>query len=203
MRAMTRIGDFKDLHRGKRLFILGSGPSLNELDLSKLEHRLVMGLNRSFLAVPDTHYHCVMDRRLFDLYPEELEKARYLFTIPGSPRGIPIKLLGTEGFSWDLEEGIYSGYTIAYFALQVAVYMGFSEIFLMGLDLQLWKGNTHFFGFDFASRSHESTEFPKMRRMLGYAAKVLRDEPVEVYNCSPTSTLQVFPRVTFDFAISL
>ena len=67
MKAMTKIGDFKDLHRGKRLFILCSGPSLNTLDFSKLERRIVMGLNRSFLAVPHTHYHCAMDRRLFDL----------------------------------------------------------------------------------------------------------------------------------------
>ena len=203
MKAMTKVGDFKNLHRGKRLFILGSGPSLNDVDLSRLERRIVMGLNRSFLALSDTHYHCAMDRRLFELYPQELEQARYLFTIPGNPRGIPIKLAGTEGFSWDLEKGIYSGYTIAYFALQLGVFMGFSQIFFLGLDLKLHEGNTHFFGFDFASRRHEQTEFPKMRRMLGYGAKVLRDAPVEVYNCSPVSTVNVFPTVTYDFAMSL
>ena len=200
---MSEIKDFKGVHRGKRLFILASGPSLNTLDLSKLERRIVMGLNRSFLAVPDAHYHCAMDRRLFDLYPEELKRTRYLFTIPGCPWGIPVKLLGTEGFSWDLEKGIYSGYSIAYYALQLAVYMGFSEIFFLGLDLKLREGKTHFFGFDFASRSHEKTEFPKMRKMFAHAADVLEQAPVEVYSCSPVSTIEGLTKVSYEFATSL
>ena len=71
---MNTIGEFKGLHEGKRLFILASGPSLNTHDLSRLERRIVMGLNRSVIAYPDTHYHCVMDHRLFDEFGEELDK---------------------------------------------------------------------------------------------------------------------------------
>lgn len=66
-----------------------------------------------------------MDQRLFDELPEVLHQTRYLFTLEGRPGGIPLRLLGSEGFSWDLEQGIYSGYTVSYLALQVAVCMGF------------------------------------------------------------------------------
>ena len=199
---MEKISDFRGLHKGKNLFILASGPSLKTLDLTPLRRRLVMGLNRSFLIFPGAYYHCVMDQRLFDEYPDQLHDTRYLFTTENRPWGIPLNFLGGDGFSWDLEHGIYSGYTISYFALQVAVYMGFQKIFYLGLDLQHRGANTHFFGFDFRSENHEKTEFPRMNRMLSYAAKKLADTDVEVFNCSPVSTLECFPKITYEDALS-
>ena len=200
---MDAIGDFKNLHDGKRLFILASGPSLATLDLAPLERRIVMGLNRSALLYPDTHYHCVMDQRLFDEYAGVLHKTRYLFTVEGRPWGIPLRLLGAEGFSRDLQEGIYSGYTIAYFALQLAVYMGFKEIVYLGLDLKHEGSDTHFFGQDFRSRDHEQNEFPRMRKMLAYGARLLAGTGIKVFNCSPVSTLDCFASVSYAYAVSL
>ncbi len=86
---MSNVADFKNIHRGKRMFILASGPTLGDLDLSLLKRRLTMGLNRSFLVFPDTHYHCMMDHRLFDLYEDLYLKTRYLFTLQDRPWGIP------------------------------------------------------------------------------------------------------------------
>ena len=170
---MTSIGDYRNLHRGKRLFILASGTSLNDLDLAPLNRRLVMGLNRSALLYPNTRYYCTMDHRLFDEQGPALRQTRCLFTLEGRPFGMPLRLLGATGFSWDLEHGIYSGYTVSYFALQLAVYMGFTKIFYLGLDLKHAAGNTHFFGADFHSRDHERTEFPRMSKMLAYGAEAI------------------------------
>jgi hypothetical protein len=203
MSALGTIEELRGVHAGKRLFILASGPSLATLDLSRLERRLVMGLNRSFLAYPRTHYNCTMDQRLFDLYPDELRQTRQLFTLEGRPWGIPLTLLGAEGFSLDLARGIYSGYTIAYFAMQVATYLGFTELVYLGLDLKHDAGNTHFFGTDFHSENHECTEFPRMRRMLQAGARVLMDHGVRIYSCSPLSSLRGFDSVSYDHALSL
>jgi len=199
---MSTIADFKNVHNGKRLFILASGPSLAQHDLSRLQRRLVMGLNRSAWAYPDSHYHCTMDQRLFDEYPDVLRSTRYLFTLEGRPFGIPLGLLGSEGFSEDLTRGIYSGYTVSYFAMQVAIYMGFREIFFLGLDLNHHGDQTHFFGQDFRSRNHVDTEFPRMRRMLTYGADQAARLGVSVYNCSPTSDLECFEKVSFDCALA-
>lgn len=199
--AYERIGDFKNLHEGKNVFILASGPSLARADLQSLNHRIVIGLNRSSLIYPDTHYHCTMDERLFVEYEEVLRKSRYLFTLEDRPFGLPIRLLGSEGFSFDLTEGIYSGYTVSYFALQVAVYMGFKRVFYVGLDLKHRPGQTHFFGSDSVSKNHETTEFPKMIRMLHQAADKLSTSGVRVYNCSPDTNLDCFERVTLEWAV--
>lgn len=200
---MKTIENFKNLHEGKRLFILASGPSLSKLDLSPLKRRMVMGLNRSGLIFPDTYYHCTMDQRLFDEYHDLLKKTRYLFTLQNRPWGVPLNLLGSEGFSWDLEEGVYSGYTISYLALQIAVYMGFKEIVFLGLDLKHEGPRTHFFGSDYHSENHEQTEFPRMRKMLNYGAQVLSSTDVKVYNCSPVSDLECFPKISYEVALSL
>lgn len=199
--AYEAIGDFKNLHDGKNVFILASGPSLAEVDLTPLKRRIVIGLNRSSLVFPETHYHCTMDERLFVEYEEVLRKTRYLFTLEGRPFGIPLKLLGSQGFSHELIDGVYSGYTVSYMALQIAVYMGFKKIFYVGLDLKHQEGQTHFFGKDSVSQNHEQTEFPKMIRMLEYGARELVDSEVRVYNCSPDTTLTCFERVPLSWAL--
>lgn len=199
--AYERIGDFQNLHKGKAVFILASGPSLAEADLTPLRRRIVIGLNRSSLIFPDTHYHCTMDERLFNEYEQLLRQTRYLFTLEDRPFGIPIHLLGSEGFSEDLRKGIYSGYTVSYFALQLAVYMGFTRVFFVGLDLKHDSGRTHFFGNDPVSKNHENTEFPKMLRMLGHAADRLAGTDVCVYNCSPDSHVECFERVSLEWAL--
>ena len=195
------IGEFKDRHKDKRLFILASGPSLADCDLSLLRNRIVMTLNRSILTYPEPYYHCVMDQRLFDMYPEEFKKARCLFTLEGRPFGVQMKNLAADGFSWDLEQGVHTGYTISYVALQLAVYMGFAEAYFVGLDLRHREGRTHFFGKDSVSENHENTEFPKMLKMLKHAAVLLRSKPIQVYNCSPISTLDAFPFLSFEEAV--
>ena len=197
------ISQFANIHRGKRIFILASGSSLNKLDLSPLSRRITMGLNRSVLIYPETHYHCVMDQRLFELYGDLLKKTRILFTLAGRPWGVPIDLLGAEGFSNDLTQGIYSGYTVSYFALQLAIYMGFKEIFYLGLDLNHMEGKTHFFGNDFHSKNHEQTEFPKMIKMFNKASLELKNQDIQVYNCSMESSLEAFPKMPYEEAIQL
>lgn len=200
--AYDKIQDFKNLHEGKNVFILASGPSLANTDLTLLHNKIVIGLNRSSLIYPETHYHCTMDERLFNEYEEVLRKSRYMFTLKNRPFGVPIELLGSEAFSFDLKEGIYSGYTVSFFALQLAVYMGFTRVFYVGLDLKHDRGQTHFFGMDHVSKNHEKTEFPKMIRMLHYAAEVLKETDVQVYNCSPVSNLDCFEQVSYEWAVA-
>ena len=161
-----------------------------------------MGLNRSTQIYPAPYYQCVFDYRLFDLSPESYRNVRQLFTLEDRPFGLPLKLLGGDGFSQDLEEGIYSGYTISYFALQVVAYMGFKNIFYLGLDLKHEGPKTHFFGQDQQTLNHEQTEFPRMIKMLNYGAEVLTSTDINVYNCSHESTLECFPKISYEEALA-
>ena len=44
--SIRGLQNFRDIHRGKRCFILGNGPSLAKTDLSHLRDEYTMGLNR-------------------------------------------------------------------------------------------------------------------------------------------------------------
>lgn len=200
---MFEIKDFKEMHPNKHCFIIASGPSLNDHDLSPLSRRFTIGLNRSFLIYPQAYYHCMFDHRLFEMYSKEVESQRKIFTLEDRPTGIPIHLLGTNGFSWDLTEGIYSGYTISYFALQLAVYMGFTKIFYLGLDLANDKENTHFFGHDYHSKNHDNTEYPKMINAFEKILPTLKHRDIEVYNCSKRCKATFFPYMSYEDAIKI
>jgi len=195
------IGKFRNIHPGGSVFVMASGVSLSQLDLSKLKGKMVIGLNRSVLIYPNPNYHCVMDLRLFKQYSELLESVPELFTFKDRPFGTELELIAAEGFSWNLENGIYSGYIVSYFALQIAVFMGFKNIFYLGLDLKNVGEKTHFFGHDFHSANHDRTEFPKMIKMMEYGAETLRDSRIKVYNCSPISQLKGFPFMSYEEAL--
>jgi len=84
----------------------------------------------------------------------------------------------------------------------VAMYMGFKNIFFLGLDLKHNGFNTHFFGQDPKTVDHEQTEFLRMAKMLNHGAKVLTSTDVKVYNCSPVSTLECFPKISYEEALA-
>ena len=44
-----RIAALKDIHKGERCFIIGNGPSLNKLDLSKIKDEYTFGVNAIYL----------------------------------------------------------------------------------------------------------------------------------------------------------
>lgn len=97
---------------------------------------------------------------------------------------------------------MFASYTTSYFALPVAVYRGFKEIYFLGLDLKHFAGRTHCFGHDFLSRNHEITAFPRMRKRLNYSAKELEGTDIQVFNCSPRSDLECFSKVSYKYALS-
>lgn len=146
---MTRpIESFRGIHSG-RTFILGNGPSLGDHDLPKLPEPTI-GVNRSFKAHPST-YHIACDMLTFREHEAELRNPRagfgHTFTAEGRypPEmdwPIVLKNLGDAiGWSWNLEQGVYPRFS-TYVAMQLAVYMGFTDIVLLGTDLGSRRATT-------------------------------------------------------------
>ena len=61
--SVRRLAALKNIHKGKRAFIIGNGPSLKQTDTSKLKNEITFGMNRIYLAFPEwgftTSYLCV------------------------------------------------------------------------------------------------------------------------------------------------
>src|SRR5215813_9647341 len=51
--SIRRLTELKNIHKGKRAFIIGNGPSLKQTDLSKLRNEITFCMNRFYLAFPE------------------------------------------------------------------------------------------------------------------------------------------------------
>jgi len=60
--------ELKDIHKGKRCFVVGNGPSINEQDLTLLKDEIVFMVNRAFLdpryEIIKPKYHVIVDPKL-------------------------------------------------------------------------------------------------------------------------------------------
>lgn len=218
---------FKGIHRGKRCFIVATGPSLQMEDLDKLyrNHELTISVNGIFTAFDKTpwrpDYYIVSDKNVTRTRKSELLKAdvREKFIAdtawefeaseeqPNLYKWHAI-LQWTDGrmpeFSEDFSRGGFCGYTVIYDgALQLAVYMGFQEIYLLGTDCSKSDGvKTRHFSTDYYTPKEKNTNYSLQldNILLSYqAAKEYADaHGIKIYNATRGGELEVFERVDFD-----
>jgi hypothetical protein len=151
-RAYTRR--FKNTHVGERCVIIGNGPSLRNTDLGLLRGEYTFGLNRIYLMFDelgfDTSFHVVTNRLVVEQFADDFRKIRApLFTMMGnrqlldgaSGTGFLRNIVG-PWFSRDPSRGVWQGHTVTYVAMQLAHYMGFREVILVGVDHRFAVGGT-------------------------------------------------------------
>lgn len=139
---------FQDIHSGKRCFILGNGPSLKQTDLSKLKNEFTFGMNRIYLAFDDlgfsTNYYVSVNDLVIEQCADEImnlnlprfvswrsgrkwlslqENLYFLYTTYTEPK-----------FAKDIRNRLWESATVTYVALQIAFFMGFQEVILIGVD---------------------------------------------------------------------
>lgn len=154
-----RLKAFKDTKCGKRCFIIGNGPSLSIEDLNMLKNEDCFAVNRIYKIYDQTEwrptFYCSSDARILEEISEDLgdfleeSKAVFLSSTVASSIKKEIKentkvnffYVNLESFaekypyfSSDISREIFEGYTVAYICIQIAVYMGYSEIYLLGTD---------------------------------------------------------------------
>ena len=112
---------------------------------------------------------------------------------------------GWVGFSARPDLGAFSGQTVAFSALQVAWWLGYRQIFMLGMDLGGNGDYTRFYekgGAAATTRLDRDFE-PYILPSFELAGRICREEGGEVYNISPSSRLsaEVIPRLTLDEAL--
>ena len=81
----NEIKSYKNIHKGQRCFIIGTGPSLTADDLNKLKNEVTFGSNRIFEIFSQTDwrptYYMNQDYKLICKYVDEIKeiKARRKF----------------------------------------------------------------------------------------------------------------------------
>jgi hypothetical protein len=139
---------YKDLHRGKRCFIIGNGPSLKQMDLSCLREEYTIGMNRIYLLFPElgfqTTYLVSVNELVLEQCADEIRhlhmpkfitwRARHWLKDDPQTVFIDTDFSASEAFSTNMTGRIFEGFTVTFVAMQLAFYMGFEEAILIGVD---------------------------------------------------------------------
>lgn len=210
----------KDIFKNdKRCFIVATGPSLRMEDLHTLaaNHLFCFGVNSiiqiqekwtadAYVAADSKfiadniqsirNYNCefrFVGDSCNEYWKKELSDS-YKMHVTTSGKSID--------FSEEVEQKIYGGYrdggTVTYVCLQLAVYMGFSEIYLLGVDCNYVKGskNNHFISD--AEKDDRDHKVDVMVKAYEYAKKYADSHDIKIYNATRGGMLEVFERVDFD-----
>jgi hypothetical protein len=213
------IKQFKNKHKGNRCFIIGTGPSLKTDDLDKLKNEITFGANGLFLGLNKTNfrptYYSICDIKAMEyfetkinnfftssttlLFPSFVLKATYPLK-----NAFYYKSKSSNKTTFDLYDGIYTGTTVIYNLISIAIYMGIKEINLIGLD----------FNYDFMDdiqSNHFIKDYPEDKnkksalieiqtwiRDFNNLKDILTDTGINIYNATRGGKLEVFQRVNFD-----
>ena len=230
----SRVKALKDIHKGEKMFIVATGPSLTAEDLGKLKGHLSIGVNSIVLSYDHTDwrptYYIAVDAaivpcmkavkgesydlwRNMDIDPGHVIVAHYFgneFDLPDETVLIPCMLsyakndgTGNIKFSGDCFRHVYQIFTVMYSALQMAVYMGCSEIYLLGADCSYTGTAEKDHAFNYNSDTKFSARQGSEPLIASYkAAKKYADaHGVKIFNSTRGGKLEVFPRVPLEEAL--
>lgn len=227
-----KIEKFKDCHKGERCFIIGNGPSLRAEDLDKLNGEITFAANSIYKIFDQTAwrptYYASQDDKFIRSNIHNIIGCnfRYIF-LPYNLENVKVKAKSNifrffvdkidrypelPLFSEDASKKIYECYTVSYSLLQLAVYMGFKRIFLLGMDhsysIEVKADGTivrnnvedHFGGTDKVEENNNqylpSTD--KSTNAFIAAKKYADGHDINIYNATRGGKLEVFQRVDFN-----
>jgi hypothetical protein len=230
---------FYNRFKGKRCFIIGNGPSLNKLDLSLLANEYTFAVNSFYYKTRETGFKptffVVEDSSVikenvdeivnydapFKFFPSiyrslhPAQPGTYFFNIN---RGFYEKSspnYAIPRFSTDITKVAYCGQSVTYINLQLAFFMGFTEVFLIGMDFSYIipashsrKGDVLTSDTDDPNHFHKdyfgkgkTWKDPKLDRvLLNYkmADFVYRCAGRRIYNATAGGNLEQFERVEYN-----
>lgn len=210
------LKQYKDKYRGARCFIIGTGPSLKKEDLNKIKKEVLIGVNSLCLwkeIVPYIDYFFIGDiyayRRLAMDLPEGTFLSSYCIRKCGkigksNYQELPVSRFNyfvpyTRKFSKDISKVIYDFNSVIFLAIQFAIYAGFSEIYLLGVDCNY---NTQkIYAIDHGIRHRKEymrnvgiDMIENFRFIKTYIEK--NNLHVSIFNASDGGMLEVFSRVS-------
>lgn len=229
--------ELKNKYKGQRCFILGNGPSLTASDLEKLKNEITFASNGIHKIFSQTSwrptYYAIFDEGVgaredvaenagkLDCIKFFREQGYLTYRHIGGKNCYihtwhSRKYLDDPHFSEDLVSGLYSIATVTYTMIQIARWMGFDEIYILGADnkykfSQLRDGTIvrnegvcNYFGEE-AKEEPLPTSAPATWEMdvaYEYADKYSREHGFRIYNATRGGFLEKFERVDLDEVLS-
>jgi glycosyltransferase involved in cell wall biosynthesis len=230
----ARLEYFKNKFEKKRCFIIGNGPSLNSTDLTTLKDEITFGVNCIFyhfdkMGFKPTFY-VVEDTLVAEDRAQEINSLKGMNKIFGSYLKYCLEddedviwcnvkyewdYQGFPRFSKDAGQHIWVGGTVSYLCMQLAYYMGFENVYLIGFDhnydipedadrngtiiTSASSDQNHFHPeyFGKGKRWHDP-RLDRMEKAYIMAKNVFNEDGRGIYNATIGSKLKIFPKVDYE-----
>ncbi|MBX4998083.1 hypothetical protein [Rhizobium lentis] len=244
-RSLAENRQLAGLHAGERCFILGNGPSVKGLDLSRLQGENVITVSNGYLHSDfdkfQSRYHCVPQITYGLMTPEDV--IRWFNEMHSHLGGQELFLSSTEA-ELVQKNNLFAGRTVRYLvlgesfdertsdeivdisqpvprvesvpvmALMIAMYLGFKEIILLGVDHDRFLSSTYQYAFDLKvqkgkdftvnadgvltrGRHDEFQQLARLWRQYRAISNIAKANGIRVFNSTPGGALDEFERRPF------
>lgn len=218
--------DYKDIHKEDRCFIIATGPSLTIEDLSSLKNEYTFGMNSivkkygeiefrpTYYGIQDYNVYKSIEGDILKWYGDSKnvfisDRIQIRFKTVNKWNVFPLFVAYHSYENWfndkfkckfsdDIYRRTYDCFSITISLMQIACYMGFKEIYLIGADCSYSKDQVNHFAEHGVVDGRIDTA--AMRNINGYeAAKKYADKHgIKIYNATRGGELEVFERVDID-----
>ncbi|MEY8337953.1 6-hydroxymethylpterin diphosphokinase MptE-like protein [Lachnospiraceae bacterium 62-35] len=236
----NKIKELKDIHYGKACFIIGNGPSLVPKDLESISNSGIVSFasNAIYKIFGQTSwrptYYVLQDQQVIDglvtKFSEFADVSKGLFVRRDVYKQLSEDVLKKDNlylprlimhirkdkyydFFEDLSYGASDGCTVTYFMMQIAYYMGFKKIYLVGIDHNF---PTQFDENDniIITNAKKQHCFEDSKEIIMNPARVLEttyayksaklffdSKDIKIYNATRGGRLEVYKRINLEEAI--
>ena len=131
---------FINIHKGETCVIIGNGPSLNKVPKEFLDKYITFGSNQIYRLPYKPDYYCIVDEAMLEACLPTLEegwrpkKEMFIRAECGLEDNNWIYPIVFNGYSKDINGFVVMGGTVTYAMFQLATFMGFDKILLVGVD---------------------------------------------------------------------
>jgi len=203
-------------HRNKTALVIGNGPSLNDIPLDFLGKYPSFGTNKIYLLDDfEPNYYVAVNPLVIEQAGNTVRKIDYdakfiaaHYTRHLVEDALPLYSTAIPLFSRTPDKWVYEGYTVTYVCLQLAYFMGFSTVLLVGVDhsyefegqpneqkLSWGEDVNHFHPAYFANgQKWHNPDLERSERAYQMARTVYDFEGRKIFNLTPGTKLDVFEK---------
>jgi hypothetical protein len=235
----------RNVHQNQRCFVLATGPSIKEQNLAGLEKEVCIAVSNFYLhpdfKIIQPAYYCLVPwhpphdpqncvqlvdqvlaqsdtsriylglsdfERTQDLYQQNASRLLYLNLCQSADTMVGKRI--------DLTTHLIAPQSVTIMALQVAIYMGFKEIYLLGVDHNAilntsgQHANTHFYAeskallkTDIGYFKDELASYLTLWRQYECLNDIAQAQGTQIFNATPGSLLDVFERKSLETVLGI
>jgi len=214
----TNLNIFQNIHKNETCVIIGNGPSLKLEHLEKLSKKYkTFGSNQIYRLPFTPTYYSMVDRDMIDAclpLPKDFNPTKFVLAEAQVKDNNPTQAIIAAGFSRDIDNFVVMGGTVTYVLFQLALFMGFKRLLLVGVDHyyplsgelvpgQLFKaGETDPDHFDCddgepyfkTGLSYNAPELAGVTQSYLWANELFGQEGIKCLNLTPGTHLDIFEK---------